>query len=659
MSKTQRFLKILHGLERSTKCLLAAFIIAASSFVFTVVAAPPGSSYTAGETLDPACAPGDLNCTVEVASTGTTVYDTVVEAEAATGTDNDLSYVVETESYYRYEIDAATYVDENEFVLSTGDGGNTRWLAKSGQFNLGESNYWHVEHLDASSGSATITELNKIYYIQAASTLTTITIPDAILLNEGQTLRLYKESGNGAVRVQTVSGQNVSGASYTEIVFPNKGFYIKSDNATSWLQLQNSRSETPVTVNKSVDYGATENWQFDYLKMDTTAGDLTITFPADISGFPEGAKRLIFNTSNNLVFIDPNGNIVNGSNSICQIRPDGFAEYQKVDGNVIIIDNKYHSLAIEPDDVSNLELWIDADDSSTMALTGSLIDSINSKDASGTRTGTAAGTDRATLVSGGLNAKDTISYDGGDEFTFGDLEIHNNTAGRGLHIMAVIEPQASGDTIIGKYFTTGDQRAWYMQTNRSRVYETGNGPYKNSSMNPSYNEWQIVEMSWEPGGNVKTYVNGNLQYKSNGVLTDIENTTANLLLGDSQNTGNYLGEMAELFSYSRTLTNSERQKLLDYLAAKWNLADIPVSSSESLWSRDDTINTLSPDILNDNVDIGTGELTAGTITISSLLNAPSSSAAPVSPQGGSIYYDTDDDKLKVYNAGTTLWDDLN
>ncbi len=62
------------------------------------------------------------------------IYNTVAEAEAANKSDNNLAYVVETESYYRYEADGAAYTDDNTFVLSTGDGGNTRWLAVAGQY---------------------------------------------------------------------------------------------------------------------------------------------------------------------------------------------------------------------------------------------------------------------------------------------------------------------------------------------------------------------------------------------------------------------------------------------------------------------------------------------------------------------------------------------
>ncbi len=68
-------------------------------------------------------------------------YTTVVAAEAASASDNDLCYVVETETFYRYESSGAAYIDDNLYVLSTGDGGDTRWIGVSGQYTQGNISF--------------------------------------------------------------------------------------------------------------------------------------------------------------------------------------------------------------------------------------------------------------------------------------------------------------------------------------------------------------------------------------------------------------------------------------------------------------------------------------------------------------------------------------
>jgi len=65
---------------------------------------------------------------------GTQVYDDVASAQAASGADNDQCLVIATNSYYRYESDGAAYTVDGTTVLSTGDGGNTRWIGIAGVY---------------------------------------------------------------------------------------------------------------------------------------------------------------------------------------------------------------------------------------------------------------------------------------------------------------------------------------------------------------------------------------------------------------------------------------------------------------------------------------------------------------------------------------------
>lgn len=61
---------------RSHKKTLIALAAAGAFSVLTAYATPPGSPYTAGQTLDPSCAPGDINCTVTIGG-GSSQWDDV------------------------------------------------------------------------------------------------------------------------------------------------------------------------------------------------------------------------------------------------------------------------------------------------------------------------------------------------------------------------------------------------------------------------------------------------------------------------------------------------------------------------------------------------------------------------------------------------------
>lgn len=63
---------------------------------------------------------------------GITTYADVATAKTASGTVNDLVYVVSTDTFYRYINSAYSSNDIN--VLTTNDGGSTRWVAVAGRY---------------------------------------------------------------------------------------------------------------------------------------------------------------------------------------------------------------------------------------------------------------------------------------------------------------------------------------------------------------------------------------------------------------------------------------------------------------------------------------------------------------------------------------------
>lgn len=73
--------------------------------------------------------------------TGIAVYATVAQAKAATGLTSGSSqcYVAETESWYGYNSEGSEYTPNDTTILSTGEGGDTRWIATGGDYSYGVS----------------------------------------------------------------------------------------------------------------------------------------------------------------------------------------------------------------------------------------------------------------------------------------------------------------------------------------------------------------------------------------------------------------------------------------------------------------------------------------------------------------------------------------
>lgn len=60
-------------------------------------------------------------------------FDTVADANLG-GRKGEVCFVVENETHYDFFEDGGGLLVDDEIILSTGQGGNTRWVAKSGKF---------------------------------------------------------------------------------------------------------------------------------------------------------------------------------------------------------------------------------------------------------------------------------------------------------------------------------------------------------------------------------------------------------------------------------------------------------------------------------------------------------------------------------------------
>ncbi len=65
------------GLFRAHKTFLLSISFLVAFATTVTLAVPPSTKYSAGETLDPACAPGSSNCSVEIAAGGSSQWDDV------------------------------------------------------------------------------------------------------------------------------------------------------------------------------------------------------------------------------------------------------------------------------------------------------------------------------------------------------------------------------------------------------------------------------------------------------------------------------------------------------------------------------------------------------------------------------------------------------
>lgn len=68
------------------------------------------------------------------------VSETIASLKLANGRLNDISYCIETDTYYRYIKEGSAYTPDNIRILTTNIGGDTRWVSIAGKYILDTNN---------------------------------------------------------------------------------------------------------------------------------------------------------------------------------------------------------------------------------------------------------------------------------------------------------------------------------------------------------------------------------------------------------------------------------------------------------------------------------------------------------------------------------------
>ncbi len=242
---------------------------------------------------------------------------------------------------------------------------------------------------------------------------------------------------------------------------------------------------------------------------------------------------------------------------------------------------------IVPFDVTSLSSCvfnIDASENSTFTTTGTLIDSWASVDNGVNSTGTATTTNRPTLLSNTLNNLDVVSFNGTTELTFGDVQLPNT----GLHVFALckrINGSTSG-TIIGKYWTTSG-REWLMRTDRCYTYEDPTSTSSDyASLTTPNTQWVLREMRVNFGDQINILENGLYKATSSGVCTGIGNSISDLMVGDTQSSNNFTGQIAQIVVFNEKLSEANATLVRNEFQRKWGIGSeniFSVTSGDWIW----------------------------------------------------------------------------
>ncbi len=171
---------------------LAIVLVLFTSFVINTIAAPPDSKYTPGETLQPNCAPGDTNCTINYIT-----VDSSNNVGVGTSFPSSSLHVIKTTEQLRLGYDDDNYTS---FTIAS-DGGMTLSPTNNATTTIGaglnvNSNTLVVDDSNSFVGVGTETPETELHVVSSGAAVRGLTIGQH-QTGAGGTLINYKKS-NGS-----------------------------------------------------------------------------------------------------------------------------------------------------------------------------------------------------------------------------------------------------------------------------------------------------------------------------------------------------------------------------------------------------------------------------------------------------------------------------
>lgn len=217
---------------------------------------------------------------------------------------------------------------------------------------------------------------------------------------------------------------------------------------------------------------------------------------------------------------------------------------------------------------ANLELWLDADDSSTITLNGSTVSQWDDKSGNDYHVSQGTASNQPTYTTSVLNSKSVVRFDGNDELLNGSATVVGGSTNRTVFIVfnstagSVTYSVTLGDsTSTGQAFGISREIAVRVN-NGSRVWSTGAINSTHSIVTIALDGTSTTDLSaWKNGSSLT----------ASSTSAQTINTAAGIIVGNGTSGGNLTGDVAEVVVYSSALSTTDRESVESYLSSKWGI----------------------------------------------------------------------------------------
>ena len=224
----------------------------------------------------------------------------------------------------------------------------------------------------------------------------------------------------------------------------------------------------------------------------------------------------------------------------------------------------------------NLRLWLRSD--AGITLNGSTVSQWADQSGSGTHAVQATSTSQPTLVSGVVNSKPAVRFDGVNDFLNFTLPVN------GLSGATIVLVSSAAQDIDGDWNGVASAPIFWNETASwgalhlspfQRLVKFRFGTGQTSNLN-TYTRPVTINAGWslttaiKNGTTESLYGNSVLVLSQGGKLSTLANIRDTAALGQGYNDNTYFpGDIAEVLVYTRTLTDTERQQVEQYLLTKY------------------------------------------------------------------------------------------
>jgi len=233
------------------------------------------------------------------------------------------------------------------------------------------------------------------------------------------------------------------------------------------------------------------------------------------------------------------------------------------------------SVAFAPDDLSDLVVWLDADD--TAFANNDAVDSWSNKGTGGNADQTDSAK-RPIFKTSLLNGKPGVDFDGtNDHLQISSLALDTYMS---LFVVAklttakpmFIEHSATSNSNDGFYFYGSSGNHYNLRRTSRNAYAGTSGWFGSAAAQAAL----VIDAISTPNPMGKVYLNGALQSDGTAAFTDslADSSVTDTLNIFSRNGASTFsdGDLHELIIYNAPLAQADREKVEGYLAHKWGLA---------------------------------------------------------------------------------------